>query len=61
MTPHGPDKWDANPSSLDNYNIEDLSSGDDTDDDQNPRKKVPAWAQKAALSSMLKRQYKKMR
>ena len=61
MTPQGQDKWDANPSSMENYNIEDLSSGDETDDDQKPRKAVPPWAQKAALHSALKRQYKDKR
>ena len=28
-----------------NYNIEDLNSGDETDDDEAPRKKIPDWAQ----------------
>lgn len=27
-----------------NYNIEDLKSDDDTDDDENPRKVIPKWA-----------------
>ncbi|CAI4221788.1 unnamed protein product [Auanema sp. JU1783] len=32
------------PSSKDNYNIEDLSSGDETDCEDEPRKTVPEWA-----------------
>uniref|UniRef100_A0A1I7Z0C9 INCENP_ARK-bind domain-containing protein n=1 Tax=Steinernema glaseri TaxID=37863 RepID=A0A1I7Z0C9_9BILA len=36
-------------SSVTNYNIEDLSSGDETDDDENPRKKVPSWAQPSEI------------
>jgi len=27
-----------------NYDIGDLNSGDETDDDEAPRKEVPAWA-----------------
>merc|ERR1719476_809478 len=36
MTPQGEDKWAMNPSSANNYNIDDLDSGDETDDDENP-------------------------
>merc|ERR1712130_87669 len=61
MTPQGQDKWDAHPSTMENYNIDDLSSGDETDDDERPRKAIPAWAQKSALKSALRRQYKTMR
>ncbi|KAK5982527.1 Inner centromere protein ARK binding region [Trichostrongylus colubriformis] len=32
------------PSDENNYNIEDLSSGDETDEEDAPRKKVPLWA-----------------
>ncbi|KJH42971.1 inner centromere protein, ARK binding region [Dictyocaulus viviparus] len=39
-----PDKI-LKPSSENNYNIEDLSSGDETDQEDAPRKKVPTWAE----------------
>lgn len=38
-----PDKKYA-PSTADNYNVDDLSSGDETDNEDNPRKTVPKWA-----------------
>ncbi|KAL3201380.1 hypothetical protein MRX96_012434 [Rhipicephalus microplus] len=41
-----------------NYNIEDLSSGDETDDDEKPRKEVPAWAKGAALNALIVQQSK---
>ena len=37
------------PSTEDDYNINDLSSADETDDDQRPRKTVPSWAQSNIL------------
>jgi len=60
MTPQGEDKWALHPSSSENYNIEDLDSGDETDDDQRPRKKVPAWAnmKSSVFKSAILRQYK---
>ncbi|KAH7962887.1 hypothetical protein HPB52_018508 [Rhipicephalus sanguineus] len=39
-----------------NYDIEDLNSGDETDDDEKPRKEVPAWAKGAALNALVARQ-----
>lgn len=39
-----------------NYDIEDLNSGDETDDDEKPRKEVPAWAKGAALHALVARQ-----
>jgi len=32
------------PSTEDNYDIGDLHSDDDTDDEDRPRKKIPSWA-----------------
>jgi len=32
------------PSTKDNYDISDLHSDDDTDNEDEPRKKIPAWA-----------------
>ena len=45
-------------STAENYNIDDLSSGDETDDDERPKKKIPSWASTAALSHTLQKQYK---
>lgn len=39
-----PDKKYA-PSTADNYNVDDLSSGDETDNEEQPRKIPPKWAQ----------------
>jgi len=57
MTPQGCDKWDMNPSTKDNYNIDDLESGDETDDDEAPRKQIPIWAESKLLKVALKNQY----
>ena len=57
MTPQGCDKWEMNPSTKDNYNIDDLESGDETDDDEAPRKKIPYWAESKPLKAALRDQY----
>ena len=60
MTPHGEDIWAKHLSTSDNYNILDLGSSDDTDDDENPRKTIPTWARMrtSAFQSAILRQYK---
>ena len=57
------------PSTATNYNIDDLDSGDETDDDEQPKKtvsilidwrrnlQIPGWAQKGALMASLATQY----
>ncbi|XP_029848581.2 inner centromere protein A [Ixodes scapularis] len=42
----------------DNYDIEDLDSGDETDDDSEPHKEVPAWATSLPLSRMVTAQHR---
>ncbi|KAI6175209.1 Incenp-like protein ICP-1 [Aphelenchoides fujianensis] len=37
------------PSTEHDYNVRDLTSGDETDDEENPRKRVPKWAEKNCL------------
>ena len=38
--------------------LEDLNSGEDTDDEENPRKQIPVWAEGALLrTSLLKQTY----
>ncbi|KAL9984126.1 hypothetical protein ACROYT_G006387 [Oculina patagonica] len=41
------------PASQENYNIADLHSDDSTDDEDNPRKKIPSWARPAALKAAI--------
>ncbi|XP_070553827.1 inner centromere protein A-like isoform X2 [Ptychodera flava] len=41
------------PATEDNYDIGDLGSDDSTDDEDAPRKKIPKWAQGAALKATL--------
>lgn len=56
ITPHHselPPQPNNNP---DNYNIEDLQSGDDTDEEDRPRKEVPLWARSHMLHKYIRRQ-----
>lgn len=39
------------------YGLDDLGSGDETDEDDNPRKRVPEWASKEGLRQSVKTQY----
>uniref|UniRef100_A0A0N5BEU9 INCENP_ARK-bind domain-containing protein n=1 Tax=Strongyloides papillosus TaxID=174720 RepID=A0A0N5BEU9_STREA len=49
------------PSTVDDYNIADLSEGDGTDDEDNPRKTIPKWAHMEHLRPALKEQHKKFK
>lgn len=40
-----------------NYDIEDLDSGDETDDDDQPRKEVPGWATPLSMAKLIERQH----
>ncbi|XP_033629228.1 inner centromere protein-like [Asterias rubens] len=44
------------PSTAENYNIDDLHSGDSTDEEDAPRKNIPSWAQGARLKNALIKQ-----
>uniref|UniRef100_A0AC34F0K3 Inner centromere protein ARK-binding domain-containing protein n=1 Tax=Panagrolaimus sp. ES5 TaxID=591445 RepID=A0AC34F0K3_9BILA len=46
------------PSTATNYNVDDLSSNDETDDEAKPRKNVPAWAKKQELNAHVKKMLK---
>ncbi|CAH1800037.1 unnamed protein product [Owenia fusiformis] len=44
-------------STQENYGLDDLNSDDSTDDDEAPKKKIPSWAQGAALKAALINQH----
>lgn len=54
MTP--PPAQTRKPASSENYDISDIRSDESTDDEDAPRKKVPYWAQGAALKFALLQQ-----
>lgn len=41
------------PASSENYNIADLQSDESTDDEDNPRKRIPSWARPPALKAAI--------
>ncbi|VDO21590.1 unnamed protein product [Haemonchus placei] len=49
------------PSTENNYNIEDLSSADETDDEEAPRKEVPPWAEGLLLQKAIEETTKILR
>ncbi|XGW08312.1 hypothetical protein V3C99_010990 [Haemonchus contortus] len=49
------------PSTKNNYNIEDLSSADETDDEEAPRKEVPPWAEGLLLQKAIEETTKILR
>lgn len=51
MTP--PQVKARKPASSENYDIADLQSDESTDDEDNPRKRIPSWARPAALKAAI--------
>lgn len=56
ITPHRSELPPEPNKEKDNYDIHDLNSGDETDDDEKPRKQVPLWAKAPSLNQLLVRQ-----
>lgn len=52
MTPLQPPKL----KDIDNYDVSNLGSGDDTDDDEEPSKPIPSWAVQQNLVQKVKQQ-----
>lgn len=50
-----PEAYESRPE--DNYDIGSLRSNDSTDDEEDPRKVIPTWAQKPSLHAALLRQH----
>lgn len=46
------------PATEDDYNVNDLSSGDETDNEDNPRKRIPKWAEHENLRRDVQRLFK---
>ncbi|XP_070384363.1 inner centromere protein-like isoform X2 [Dermacentor albipictus] len=59
ITPHKSELPPEPNKDKDNYDINDLNSGDESDDDEEPRKEVPAWAKGAALNKLVAQQHAK--
>jgi len=55
MTPRGADRVHL-PSTKDDYNIHDLKSDDETDDEDAPKKSIPSWASGSAFSIAIRNQ-----
>ncbi|CAN8021699.1 unnamed protein product [Ixodes persulcatus] len=58
ITPHRSELPPAPNKHPDNYDIDDLDSGDETDDDSEPHKEVPAWATSLPLFRMVTAQHR---
>lgn len=56
ITPHRSELPPEPNKDKDNYDIDDLNSGDETDDDEKPRKEVPLWAKRTPMQVLVSRQ-----